>query len=204
MMANTSNRLAALLAALIAGLAFTAGASAQATAEKPATMTKSAETTVRITGDVTAVDAAARTVEIKGEKGYVAVFEVDPAVKNLEKLKVGDRVTVDYKVGVALALQKGGDGIRAKVESSVEPDKAGAMAAKRTTIVANVESVDKKAKVAKLKGPGGKILDVAIQDPKVLEEVKAGDQVVAVVTQSVAVGVQPAAGAKPAAKPASK
>ena len=76
---------------------------------------------------------------------------------------------------------------------------------KRTTVVANVLSVNKTKKIATLKGPEGNVVDVMVRDPQVLQEVQAGDQVVAVITESIAVNVRPAnAAAMPAAKPASQ
>jgi len=52
--------------------------------------------------------------------------------------------------------------------------------------------VDAKRGVATLRGPSGDFVDVKVRDPKILHEVKAGDQVVASFTESVALRVQPA------------
>jgi len=71
-----------------------------------------------------------------------------------------------------------------------------AAAMKRTTIVANVEKVDKQKSIATLRGPKGRVADVKVQDPAVLKELKAGDKVVAVIYESAAISVQPAAAAK--------
>lgn len=164
---------------------------------------------VQITGEVTAIDVDKRMISIKGPRGRTGVFAVDPAVRNLGQVKVGDRVVVDYKAAVALALRKGGDGIREKVEAeaaSAAPAGAlpGAAAMQRTTIVANVEKIDTKKKLATLRGPQGRFVDVKIEDPNVLKTIKAGDQVVAVFYESAAVNVRPAPAPKPAAKPAAK
>ena len=148
-------------------------------------------TIVSVVGEVTAVDVANRVVSIKGPRGNVGEMKVDPAVKNLDKVKVGDRVRISYRVALALALMKGGDGIRERVETEAG-SKAGTSATKRVTIVANVESVDTKRGIATLRGPEGNFVDVKVRDPKLLHDVKTGDQVVASVTETVAVGVQPA------------
>jgi hypothetical protein len=148
-------------------------------------------TIVSVVGEVTAVDVANRVVSIKGPRGNVGEMKVDPAVKNLDKVKVGDRVRISYRVALALALMKGGDGIRERVETEAG-SKAGTSATKRITIVANVESVDTKRGIATLRGPEGNFVDVKVRDPKLLHDVKTGDQVVASVTETVAVGVQPA------------
>ena len=152
-------------------------------------------TIVSVVGEVTAVDVANRIVSIKGPRGNIGEMKVDPSVKNLDKVKVGDRARVSYRVALALALIKGGDGIREKVETDASAVAAsgsmpGAAATKRTTIVANVESVNAKRGIATLRGPDGNFVDVKVREPKLLHDVKVGDQVVASVTETVAVRVQ--------------
>ena len=145
-------------------------------------------TIVSVVGEITAVDVANRVVTIKGPRGNIGEMKVDPAVKDLDKVKVGDRVRVSYRVALALALKKGGDGIRERVETEASSMSG---ASKRITIVANVESVNAKRGIATLRGPEGNFVDVKVRDPKLLHDVKAGDQVVASVTETVAVGVLP-------------
>lgn len=188
----------------LAVIASCTAASAQDTpaASKPSVASaKAGAVLVSATGEIVEVDQQARIVVIKGPQGNVGAYSVDPAVKNFDQVKVGDRVRLDYKVGIALALRKGGDSIREKVEKesaavAAPGSKPGAAATKTTTLVANVVSVNRAKKFATLKGPEGRVADVAIQDPQVLKDIKAGDQVVAVVTASVAVSVKPAPAAK--------
>ncbi|MDM0117802.1 hypothetical protein QTI66_37540 [Variovorax sp. J22R133] len=147
-------------------------------------------TIVSVVGEITAVDVANRVVSIKGPRGNIGEMKVDPAVKNLDKVKVGDRARIRYQVALAVALMKGGDGIRERVETEAG-SMPGASATKRVTIVANVESVNAKRGIVTLRGAEGNFVDVKVRDPALLREVKAGDQVVASVTETVAVGVQP-------------
>lgn len=158
---------------------------------------RGASAVLSVTGVITAVDAANRIVSIKGPRGDINDLRVDPAVRNLEQVKVGDRVRLSYRVGIALALVKGGDGIRERVETdaaavAAKGARPGAVVGTRTTIVANVFAVDRKKGIATLRGPSGQLVDVRVRDPKVLREVKVGDQVVANITESVALSVRPA------------
>ncbi|HYP84250.1 hypothetical protein [Variovorax sp.] len=159
--------------------------------------------TVTVVGEITQVDVAQRVVSIKGPRGNIADLRVDPAVKNLAQVKVGDRVQLTYRVGVALALLKGGDEIRQRVETeggavAAPGEKPGAAAVAVTTVVANVEAVDKKKNIVTLKGPQGNLVDVVVRDAQAIKDVKVGDQVAARVTESLAVQVKPAAKAKKA------
>lgn len=150
-----------------------------------------------VTGEITAVDVANRIVSIKGPRGNINDLRVDPAVRNLEQVKVGDRVRLSYRIGVAVALVKGGDGIRERVETDAaavaqKGARPGGVAVNRTTIVANVFSLNRKKNIVTLRGTSGQLVDVHVRDPKALKDVNVGDQVVANITDSVALRVTPA------------
>ncbi|MET0543456.1 MAG: hypothetical protein ABWZ88_17060 [Variovorax sp.] len=195
---NTAARAAVVLACVLGAGVQQAGAQTS-----PARQTidiadaAGASRVVSVVGEITAIDVANRIVAIKGPKGNIAEMRVDPAVRNLEQVKVGDRIRLSYRVAVALALVKGGDGIREKVETdaaavAAKGARPGAAIGTRTTIVANVESVNTRAGTVTLRGPEGKFVDVKVRSAKLLHEVKAGDQVVANITETVAVRVRPA------------
>ena len=179
-------------------LAFSGALAASHAADMPVLDdAKSSTAEVHTKGRIQAIDAATRDVTIKGEKGNVFVFRADDSVKNFAQLQVGDVVKADYSLGVALAIQKGGSGIRESVETTAKAsaaagDKPGGAELRQQTIVANVMKVDHKAGVATLKGPKGHIVEVKIQDPQILKDIKTGDQVVAVITEQVAISVTPA------------
>jgi len=159
---------------------------------------KGGGTIVSVVGEVIAIDPSTRVVSIKGPKGNIGNLRVDERAHNLDQIKIGDRVRLTYRMSVAFALMKGGDGIREKVETEGRAhapagDKPGTELVKSTTLVANVEAVNLKKKIATLKGPQGNLVDVQVHDPEVLKEVKVGDQVAAYVTESVAVHMQPVA-----------
>ncbi|MGO4390232.1 hypothetical protein AB4Z46_02655 [Variovorax sp. M-6] len=190
----------ALIAACAALTLFAGTASAQTEPARKAIELEDARggsAVLSVTGEITAVDVANRIVSIKGPRGDISDLRVDPAVRNLEQVKVGDRVRLSYRIGVALALRKGGDGIRERVETesaavAAKGARPGGVATTRTTIVANVFSVDRKKKIVTLRGTSGQLTDVHVRDPQVLREVKVGDQVVANITESVALSVRPA------------
>lgn len=158
---------------------------------------KASTAEIHTKGRIEAIDLASRGVTIKGEKGNVFQFHADDTVKNFDQLKVGDIVSADYELGVVLAIQKGGAGIRESVETTAQASapagaKPGGAELRRQTLVANVLKVDHKTGIATLKGPKGRVVDVKIQDPEVLKDIKKGDQVVAVITEQVAISVTPA------------
>ena len=87
---------AVLFVFAVASVSFAADKAAPA-AEKKAEPAKAekkvAAKVVQITGEVAAVDAAAKTITVKGKKGDVVIAVDD---KDLAAVKAGDKVTVKY------------------------------------------------------------------------------------------------------------
>lgn len=75
------------------------------------------------------------------------------------------------------------------------PPPAGAVA-RQVTVTATVEDISPKKTYVTLKGPEGKTVDVRVRDPKNLENVKVGDQVIITYTEGLAISVE-----KPKEKP---
>jgi hypothetical protein len=65
----------------------------------------------------------------------------------------------------------------------------GASAMRQTTVLANIWSIDRKNNVVALRGPKGNIVDVEVANPKIMQEIKVGDQVEAQYTEAALLGV---------------
>ncbi|MDA8173363.1 MAG: hypothetical protein M0018_02090 [Nitrospiraceae bacterium] len=90
--------LAAVLFLLPAGLVFAANSSSSAPVHKVSKKTVKKKVRIhQLTGDVSAVNLAAKTLSIKGRKG-VAQFDITGKTKGLalDKLKPSQKVTVRY------------------------------------------------------------------------------------------------------------
>jgi hypothetical protein len=70
-------------------------------------------TVMSMSASVEAIDAANRTLTLKGPKGNVRTLAVGPQVKNFDQIKVGDFVVVRYFEALTLELKKGGKELRA-------------------------------------------------------------------------------------------
>ena len=68
--------------------------------------------TTRITATVESIDSANRQVALKGPRGKIVPLHVGPEVRNLDKVKVGDRVAVEYLEAMTLTLKKDGKELR--------------------------------------------------------------------------------------------
>ncbi|MCE9657647.1 MAG: hypothetical protein K8R60_03740 [Burkholderiales bacterium] len=150
----------------------------------------------KLVATVEAVDVAKREITLKGPKGKIVPLSVTPEVRNLEQVKVGDRLVVTYIEALSLTLKKDGKELRS---SSTKTDgvragagaKPGGAVAEQVTVVADVIAVNRKTHMVTLKGPKQEV-DLHVADPAQLKLIKVGDQVEAVYQQALAVGVEPA------------
>jgi hypothetical protein len=153
--------------------------------------------TATITATVEAIDMTKREVTLKGPQGKVATMAVDPEVRNLDQVKVGDQVVVRYLESLSLALKKDGKELRGSKESTdaaraMAGERPGGMVARQVEVTADVIALNAKTQTVTLRGPK-QVIDLRVPDPKQFELVKVGDQIQAVYTEALAVDVEPVA-----------
>ena len=146
---------------------------------------------------IVSIDATYRIVTLKTASGKVVEVVAGPEVKNFDQLKVGQKVKAAYSEALSLELKKGGGKPLSMTEKggaaqAAPGAKPGAGGARQITILADVVKGDTKTHLVTLRGPGGNSVDLHVEDPEQLKNIKKGDQVEAVYTEAVAVTVEPA------------
>ena len=151
------------------------------------------EIVVNLTGTVEAVDLANRVVTIKGSNGRTIDLKVGEEAKNLDQVKVADKVVAKYYESIAFRMKKPGEAEGVTAEQAVGAAKPGelpaAVLANQVTVTATVADISPKKTYVTLKGPEGKTVDVKVRDPQNLKKVKVGDQVVITYTQAFAIAL---------------
>jgi hypothetical protein len=151
------------------------------------------ERVTTLMGTVEAIDLANRVVTIKGSKGRTIELIVGKEAKNLDQVKVGDKVVAKYYESIAFRMKKPEEAEGTTSEQAVEKAKPGevpaAVWANQITVTATIEDISPKKTYVTLKGPKGNTVDVKVMDPKNLEGLKVGDQVVITYTQALAVAL---------------
>lgn len=151
------------------------------------------ENVVTLTGTVEAVDLAKRVVTIKGSKGRTVELKVGEEAKKLDQVKAGDKVVAKYYESIAFRMKKPGEAEGVTAEQAVGAAKPGevpaAVIANQVTVTATIEDISPKKTYVTLKGPEGKTVDVKVRDPKNLEKVKVGDQVIITYTEAFAIAL---------------
>jgi Cu/Ag efflux protein CusF len=152
--------------------------------------------TVSTTANVKKVDLDKREVTLRLADGKVETIQAGPEVTNLEKIDVGDRVTIRYREGLVLRVQAPGaedvaPEIAKKVEKTGVGDVLGGTETVRARETLSIAAIDAAARAVTLQGPDGKTY-VVKAGPKVdLARVKVGDKFTATYSSATAVSVQP-------------
>ena len=148
---------------------------------------------VKLNGIVKAIDREKKMVTVEGSGGRTVVIDATNA-RNLDQLKVGDKVNLTYTEEVALFVRKADEPPSLTESQNVElapkGEKPGGVITKTIEVTGNVESIDINNRTIALKGPAGNVRTYKVgPEVKRLNEVKKGDQVVLRVTQAMALSV---------------
>jgi Cu/Ag efflux protein CusF len=157
---------------------------------------------VKAEAEVVGIDKKTRTLTLKGEDGNVFDVVVGKEAKNFKQIKVGDRVIAEHMEVLTMELKKGG-GLRETVEKDINEtakpgQRPGAIRGREIDFVADVMSVDAKAGTVTILGASGRRYVLKVKDPKIMAEIKEGDQVKG--TYVVATGIAVVAPKAKAAK----
>jgi Cu/Ag efflux protein CusF len=172
-------------------LATACPAVAQEAASGPAPQVVGAAALLRVQARVVEIDPASNSVTLRGPRGNLAVIDVNPAVADVKKLRVGDIVSIAYQKAVLIGVDKlATSGIRSRLDTQLaQPASGGVVAsARRVEVVATVQKVDRKRRTVTLRGPTRtETLDVA---PDIsLDDIKVGNSVRAVFVAAAAASV---------------
>lgn len=148
---------------------------------------------------VTRVDVATRSLTLRSDAGEEQTVAVIPEVRNLEQVKVGDRVTVSYYEAIGAQMRKPGDSTEESVDLEVSRSEPGArpggVITAVQTIPVTIVSVDSKTHTVRFYGADKQVRSITVRRPEAqayVSKLKAGDEVIVTFSEAVAVEVKPA------------
>jgi Cu/Ag efflux protein CusF len=159
-----------------------------------------ASQTITARAQVKAIDLAKREVTLVGPQGNVFVVHAGDAVRNLDKVKVGDTVVATYYASTMLVLSAPGtkipdDQVSAAAARAAKGAVPAAAVVTKTVITGTVVGVDLNAHTISLVDPsGGMVHTFAVTDPRrqaALKRVKIGDSLTVIGTEAFAVVLDP-------------
>jgi len=150
-----------------------------------------------LTATVEKVDTKKRLLTLKDDTGNLMKVNVPTEAGDINTIKKGDKLSIDYYSSVALQLQKPGAKLGAE-ETAIaakEPAKLpGGLVARKVAATVEVMKVDTALNTVTIKGPGGELDTIRVSDPDVqadLAKLKKGDKIKATYTEAIAVTVTP-------------
>ena len=150
---------------------------------------------LEVKATIEAIDYKKNIFTLKGIQGGTITLKADKAVRNFDQLKKGDGVLTDFVESIAIFIRLASapqNAAEARLVS-VAPKgaKLGVLLAETFPVRAAVEFIDYKARQVTLKEPNGSSRIVPVDKSfKHLDGVKRGDDVVARVTEAIAVKVE--------------
>jgi hypothetical protein len=130
-----------------------------------------------IHGEIVAIDRTNRLVTLNSPTGETSTLEARNE-KDLEPLKVGDRVLIRYFEGGQISKNKQREAASPfSLKQGMIAGKLGGPSAKKHALVATVEAVDAAEQEITLRGPDGSLETIMVANPEYLRHVKAGDHV---------------------------
>jgi len=153
-----------------------------------------------VTATVESIDLENRIVGLVGAEGNALIVQVGEEVRNLDQVKVGDKVRVEYFEGlVAELLPPGSDRKEVSLTEALvraapgEHPAGGAGEAVSARVV--IEFVDPVRNVVQFTGPKGKKRVIRVEKPEfraMLRTLRPGDVVELTYFEALAVKVEPA------------
>ena len=158
--------------------------------------------TVKMTATVVLIDMSSRDLVLIDSQGKMHKVNVSDQVRNLDQVKVGDKVSAEYTEAISLQLKKRGTAnvppasAEEAIIRSPKGMKPGGAVGRKVTAFATVVAVNPKKQFVTLRGPLGNEYDVQVVDPALLKTVNKCDEVEVVYTEALAISVQSAPGPK--------
>lgn len=150
---------------------------------------------IEIRAKVVELDMARRLATLKGPKGNIVTVEVPSEVRNFDQVRVGDDVVVRYAAAVAAKLEPASkSGIRERVESTeagraAAGDMPGAGARRTVEVLAVIQSLDRKAGTATLRG-AKRTVTIKVPEGVDIRKLKVGDEVRALMVEALVLNVE--------------
>ena len=178
---------------LILGLGFSYGAFAQSAAPEETPAMVGTASVVNFSGKIVDVNTAHSLVTLEGPEGRRLTFTVlNP--DNLKAAKVGEPFSARYYDVVTIRKKKAGENVQDATTVGVWTTNPlgvpGGSRAEFETLVVTVEAIDETNGTVTVKAADGTTTTVKARNPENLKLIKAGDQLVIVQYQAIALSLQ--------------
>ena len=154
-----------------------------------------AETVITVHGKIVAVDPANKLVTLQGPSGKDVTLTANNTY-NLGSLKAGDRYVARFTESISIISKGPSDTppvatLKEGLWTAAPGQIPGAAAAQQAQLVVVVSAIDAADRRLTLRAPDGSTENIHVTNPAALQGVQVGDQIAIILTQSVAIAVDP-------------
>jgi len=132
---------------------------------------------------VESVDLSSRKLVIRSLAGERTVYSLGEDVKNLDRVRIGDRVVLFYSIGIAAEIKPAGEPMSQRSETTTSNGKSYLLpqgTVRRTvTMTVEFESLDPEGRTITFKRPNGTSRTVKLGDDRELDfakQLKTGER----------------------------
>jgi hypothetical protein len=166
---------------------------------QPEVLSRTEAMALNFRGTIIEIDYPNREMTLMSSDGQTETFAVDKEIRRFNEARVGDKVSLDYYLGVAAEVRKPTPEeernplVVLDSESKTGLDQApAAHGTRRIRAVVTIEALDRTAQTVTVKGPRGKRFVARVKDPSRFDRVRIGDTILMTFTESVGVLLKPA------------
>jgi len=142
-----------------------------------------------VTGTVERIDRFSRTLTVRRDGNVVQMIAVDPAEKQFDQLKTGDRITVRYIESTIVEVRPGA--APSNPRSTTADARAGNdQVVDQTKMVVTIDSIDSDGLFVAYRTEDGRRVLRGVADRKLLQGLRAGDRVEVTLTRERAVTIE--------------
>jgi hypothetical protein len=142
-----------------------------------------------VSATVERIERATRLVTLHGEQNEMLTVYVDPAVRTLDELQTGDRVTVRYVESVVVEVKPNAAPTDAR-DTTADAQKAGKKDVfEQQTAVVTIDSIDSQLQSVVYRNAAGDKMMRVVSDPRLLKGLRPGDRVRVTVTRERAIQI---------------
>jgi len=140
---------------------------------------------------ITSINARRRIVKLQTQAGELRTLTAGPAIRNFDKLRAGDTVTVDYTEILAVYLEQDAASTAGMATGLArkEDGSPGAALFGEAQITLKVLALDKASRRVKLELPDTSVREAVVREGVDLSKVKVGDSVTAAIAKALVIEV---------------
>jgi len=166
---------------------------------QPEVLSRTEAMALNFTGTITDIDYPNREMTLRDAQGQIETFVVDKEVRRFNEARVGDKVSMDYYLGVTAEIRKPTPEeernplvvMDSEAKTGLDQAPAG-HTTRRIRAVVTIEALDRTAQTVTVKGPRGKHFVARVKDPSRFDRVRVGDTVLMNFTEAAGISLKPA------------